>query len=92
MWRREGRLGSGKELGPWAPSVTPALPEPQVTMSVNKPESHVHHVYAGPGGLEFGLDLLVCLSVIHGHGVEPSELSVKSDSQKSSPPLPLLSH
>lgn len=61
-------------------------------MLVNKPESQVHHVDTGPGGLEFGLDLLVCLPVIHGHGVEPSELSVKSDSQKGSPPLPLLPH
>ena len=60
-------------------------------MLVNKPESQVRHVYTGPGGLDFGLDLLVCFPVIHRHGVEPSELSVKTDSQKGSPPLPLLS-
>ena len=70
--------GRGERTRSLGPKRNPALPEPQMTMLVNKPESQVHHVCAGPCG-PWVWTWSACLPpVIHGHGVEPSELGCEA--------------
>ena len=45
-----------------------------------------------PAGLDFGLDLLVCLPSSMDMEWNPQNSAVKRDSQKDSPSPPLLSH